>query len=86
MKRVIAVAFSIGVLALGAQLTTAATASPLSPAMPWSADAASLVKKGCLPNNIRCRKPLRPYCVKEHPEGCCHAWGCRRPHKEYSAL
>jgi hypothetical protein len=87
MKRAIGAAFSIGVLALGAQLMTAAIAAPLPSTMPWSADAMSVVKKGCLPNNIRCRAPLRAVCVKEHPPGCCHAWGCRRPHhKDYSAI
>lgn len=86
MKRVIGVAFSIGVLALGAQLATGAMASPLSPALLWSADITDVAMKGCLPNNIRCRKGFEARCVREKPADCCHRWACRRPHKNYSSI
>jgi hypothetical protein len=79
-KRLIKAAFSLGALAFGAQLMTAAIALPL-PALPPPADATSLANMGCLPGNIRCRAPLREVCVKENPPGCCHRWACRRPYK-----
>jgi hypothetical protein len=86
MKRVIGVAFSMGVLALGAQLVSAALASPLPSAVPGAADV-TLAKMSCLANNIRCRAPFEPRCVREKPADCCHRWACRRPHhKNYSSI
>ena len=86
MKRGITAALSIGTLALVTQLMTAAGAMPLQSATSLlPADMDSVVKVHCVPGNVRCRAPAREVCVRPHPHrhGCCHVWGCRRPHGGY---
>ena len=67
----------IGALAIACALLTGANAAPLSNV----ADVA--MKRHCIPNNIRCRAPLQPVCVRHAGPDCCLQWGCRRPHKGY---
>ena len=75
---------SIAAVALGAQLMTTASATPLSAAIPLSAAGVdNVVRVHCIRGNVRCRSPYRQVCVVTHfycPANKCHRWGCKKKH------
>jgi hypothetical protein len=73
---------SIAVVALGAQLMTTASATPLSAATSLSTTGTdNVMRVHCIPGNVRCRWPYREVCVATHRychPNKCHRWGCKK--------